>query len=134
MINNNSIKLYNEHSDVNFKYDMINKYDINFYSDDNTQKYIILTLNSKSLWCEYKVICSIDIISNYILWINDMISIENLIKANLNIKNEYINSDKKINIEEFLLNQTIKYKYIGLVSFNKNNVKYYFFLKKIIKL
>jgi hypothetical protein len=134
MTYNNYIKLYNEHSDVNFKYELINKYDINFYSDDNTQKYIILTLNSKSLWCEYKIICSVDIVSNYILWVNDMIAIEKSIKANSNIKNEYMKSDKKINIEEFLLNQTIKYKYIGLVSFNKNNVKYYFFVEKIIKL
>jgi hypothetical protein len=63
-----------------------------------------------------------------------MIAIEKSIKANSNIKNEYMKSDKKINIEEFLLNQTIKYKYIGLVSFNKNNVKYYFFVEKIIKL
>lgn len=134
MKDNNIIEKYNKHCNSNFKYELINKYDVNFYSDDNTQKYIILTLNSKSLWCEYKIICSFDIITQYIHWCNDMTSLEKSIKANLNIKNEYIKNNKKPDIALFLLDQTIKYDYIGLVSFSKNDVKYWGVVTKIIKL
>jgi hypothetical protein len=59
-----------------------------------------------------------------------MISIEKSIKANNNIKNDFKNK----NLEEFLLEQTIKYNYIGLIATIKNNVKYYFFITEIIKL
>ena len=63
-----------------------------------------------------------------------MTSLEKSIKANLNIKNEYIKNNKKPDIALFLLDQTIKYDYIGLVSFSKNDVKYWGVVTKIIKL
>jgi len=44
------------------------------------------------------------------------------------------NNFKNKNLEEFLLEQTIKYNYIGLIATIKNNVKYYFFITEIIKL
>jgi hypothetical protein len=130
---NDIIKKYNEYCDKNFIYENINKFNINFYSDENTQKYIILNSDSKSLWCEYKIILSIDIPTQYILWNDDMLSIEKSIKANNKIKEKYLNKNTK-NIEEFLLQQTIDYNYIGLIYSIKNNIKYYFFLTKIIKL
>lgn len=133
MQKNDIIKKYNKYCNIHFKYEIINNYHVNFYSDDNKQKYIILQLQSDtntSLWCEYKIICSVDIVLNYILWSNDMISIEKSIKADNNIKNDFKNK----NIEEFLLEQVIKYNYIGLVTTVKNNVKYYFFITEIIKI
>jgi hypothetical protein len=131
MQNNDIIKKYNKHCNIYFKYELINNYNINFYSDDNKQKFIILRSDKNTtLWCEYKIICSIDSVLQYILWSNDMISIEKSIKANNNIKNDFKNK----NLEEFLLEQTIKYNYIGLIATIKNNVKYYFFITEIIKL
>jgi len=120
MLNNKIIKKYNSKCNKYFTYDKINKYKIQF-NTNNQLKYIILNNN---IWCEFKIICSIT--NNTILWSKDMIIIEKNMLSH--IKKPKNNS----NIEEYIL-ENLPDVCIGIIKNTIGNLTIYYEINKIIK-
>jgi hypothetical protein len=127
-------KKYNNLCDIHFNYDINDKYNINFYNDNNNQNFIILEdKNNKTLTCEYKILGTYDKKNKYFMLGNDMKFIDkNMIDKNIKIKkNKLIEIN---NIENQIISQLFLNHYIGFVKKIKDNIIYYFLIIKIIKL
>jgi hypothetical protein len=123
-----NIKKYNSRCDSKFNYNLIDKYNIQFITN-NTNKYIILNnteKNSNSFWCNFKIICSIN--NQKVLWANNMILIEKDILSNI----KEIPSKKTNNLEDYILNNMTDTS-IGIIKNFKGNITTYYEITKIIK-
>lgn len=124
---------YNSNCNKYFHTDLLDKYNIHFYSNNNLN-FIILnsTVLNNEIWAIYNICCSYDIVHNFLLRGNDMIIIEKSI-----IDNKMIFDEKKINnnddLEKQIKTQIIDNGYIGYIKSIKNNIIYYYLIKEIIK-
>ncbi len=128
---NKVIEKYNKMCNKHFISNMIDKYNIIFYSSNDEQKYIILKNNDKTIWTTYKILCSYDEKFSYLKLAKDMIIInKNILDSNFNSKNIENPND--------LINDIYRYisdsDYIGFVIKKKGSINYYFGINKIIRL
>lgn len=129
-----SKKKYNDLCDIHFVDRINDKYNVYFYNDNNNQNFLILEDNNKkTLTCEYKIFGTYDKNNNYFLNGKDMKFIDkNMIDTKIIINN---NKDIELSeIENQIILQIFKNNYIGFVKKIKQNIIYYFFIIKIIKL
>lgn len=137
MIDKKIIKKYDNQINDFFKYNLIDKYRINF-EFSNLQNYIILknkstiNINNSSIWCNFKIICSYDVKNKYIIWGKNMILLENSLKSEI-YNSESNETYKNIkDIEEFIIDNINK-KTLGIVKDTLNNIVIYYEILKIIK-
>jgi len=124
---------YNNNCNKYFHTDLLDKYNIHFYSNNNLN-FIVLnsSIFNNEIWTTYNICCSYDIVNNFLLRGNDMIIIEKSI-----IDNKILLDDKKIknidDLEKQIKTQIIDNEYIGYIKSIKNNIIYYYLIKEIIK-
>ena len=124
-------KDYNKECNKNFTTDLNKKYNIDFYHNNDNQKFLILKMNSKTIWVSYKFLCSYDVKYNYLKHANDMIIIEkSIIDDKISLKNIKNINDLESNIMKNILNND----YIGYVIKTKGDINFYFLINKIIKI
>ena len=127
---------YNKKCNKYFKTNLIDKYNILFYSNNNFNFIILKPKNNNDIkneiWVTYKICCVYDISNHFLLRGDDMIIIEKDV-----IDNNIIFNDKKIkninDLENQIYKQIFNYGYIGYIRSNKNNVIYYYLIQEIIK-
>ena len=125
---------YDKKCDIHFitKYNEV--YNVFFYNDENSQKFLILeNLQKKYMWCQYKLLCSYDKNANKIKLAKDMIIIESSITdKNIKIDDKKIKNDKDIDIQ--IMEQIFNYDYIGFIKKTKENIIYYYLINNIIRI
>lgn len=126
---------YNNNCNKYFHTDLLDKYNIHFYSNNNLNFIVLnskVNINTNEIWALYNICCSYDIVHNFLLRANDMIIIEKSI-----IDNKIIFDEKKIknvdDLEKQIKTQIIDNSYIGYTKSIKNNIIYYYLIKEIIK-
>ena len=124
---------YNNNCNKYFHTDLLDKYSIHFYSNNNLN-FIVLnsSIFNNEIWTTYNICCSYDIVNNFLLRGNDMIIIEKSI-----IDNKILLDDKKIknidDLEKQIKMQILDNGYIGYVKSKKNNIIYFYLIREIIK-
>jgi hypothetical protein len=126
---------YNNKCNKYFHTDLLDKYNIHFYSN-NELNFIILNSivndNKNEIWATCNICCSYDIEHNFLLRGNDMIIIEKSI-----IDNKILFDDKKIknidDLENQIKKQIFDNEYIGYIKSTNKNIVYYYLIKEIIK-
>ncbi len=128
---NKVIEKYNKKCDKHFITNMIDKYNIMFYSNTDEQKYVILKNDDKTIWVTYKILCSYDEKYSYLKLAKDMIIInKNILDIEFNCKDIKNINDLLSNIYKYISES----EYIGFVIKKKGNINYYIGVNKIIRL
>lgn len=130
---NYDYKEYNKKCNKYFKYNLLDKYIVNFYNKNNINFITLKINNIKEIWVKYKILCVYDINNNYVLDKNDMIIIEkNIIDNNIIINKKKINKMEDIDIQ--IHDQIFNYDNIGYIKSMYKNKCYYYLIKEIIKI
>jgi len=119
---------YNKLCNKYFKTDINNNYNVQFYSDNDDQHYIILKTRTNKIWCTYKILASYDISKNYFKKGTEMII----------INKKYIDDSIKLNniksIEDIynsIYDKCINNNYIGFITKRKENIIFFILIDKI---
>jgi hypothetical protein len=126
-------KKYNKKCNKYFTSEILDKYNIDFYNDNNNMNFIVLKIDNISIWAKYKILCIYDISNNFILESKNMIIIEkNILDNDIKFNKKHI---KNINdLDNQIKEELFNYDNIGFVKTIYNDKCYYYLIKEIIKL
>ena len=119
---------YNKLCNKYFKTDINDKYNVNFYSDNDDQHYIILKYKNINIWGTYKISASYNIKQKYFKSAIDMTIID---RNYIDDKIKYKNINNLDDIYEILNKECIEKKYLGYITIKKNYVIYFILIDKI---
>lgn len=133
-MSNETCKIYDAYCDVRFNSGSLNRYKIDYFADDNEQRYIIVKNEDVNIWAKYKILLSYDVLSKEILWGDKMWLIPKDVVANtkdLRKLKEFKN--KKESIDEICMKAAIKLKYKGIVYDNKKDIKVCILITDVVR-
>jgi hypothetical protein len=127
-------KKYDAYCDKHFNSNILNTYDVEYFSDDNDQRYIILKNKDQKIWAEYKILLSYDTLSNNILWGDKMW----LIPKNVVVKTKDIRKLKEFknrneSIDNICMKATMSLNYKGFVYDDKKDIKVCLVITNIVR-
>jgi hypothetical protein len=127
-------KKYDAYCDKRFNSDNLNTYNIEYFSDDNDQRYIILKKKDQTIWAEYKILLSYDVLSNNILWGDKMWLIPKNVVVNtkdMRKSKDFKNTNESI--DNICMKAAMKLKYKGFVYDNKKDIKVCLVITNIVR-